>query len=121
MDSLGICQFLGYFGSFSIIEAIEAVTGWDFSTEELMKIGERTQTLRQLFNAREGIKPSDFKLPDRIKGIPPLPAGPSAGITIDLDSMVEDFYKAMDWSLEDGKPSEEKLRNLGLKEMLIRT
>ncbi|MFC1787252.1 aldehyde ferredoxin oxidoreductase family protein [Halobacteriota archaeon] len=121
LDSLGMCQFLGYFGSFPIIDVMEAVTGWDFSTEELMKIGDRIQALRQLFNVREGIVPSDFKLPDRIRGVPPLPAGPSAGITIDLDSMVEDFYKAMDWSLEDGRPSEEKLKNLGLKEMLIRT
>ncbi len=119
LDSLGMCQFLSYFGSFPIIDAIEAVTGWDFSTEELMKTGERIQALRQLFNVREGIKPSDFKLPDRIKGIPPLPAGPSAGITIDLDSMVEEFYKAMDWSLEDGKPSEERLKSLGLAEMSI--
>ncbi|MDD2777789.1 MAG: aldehyde ferredoxin oxidoreductase family protein [Methanocellales archaeon] len=121
LDSLGMCQFLGYFGSFPIIDAIEAVTGWDFSTEELMKVGERIQALRQLFNVREGIRPSDFKLPDRIKGIPPLPAGPSAGITIDLESMVEEFYKAMDWSLEDGKPSEERLKSLGLAEMLTGT
>lgn len=121
LDSLGMCQFSGYFGSFPLIEAIEAVTGWDFSTEELMKIGERTQALRQLFNVREGIRPSDFKLPDRIKGVPPLPTGPSAGITIDLDSMVEEFYKAMDWSLVDGKPSEEKLKSLGLIELSIGT
>ncbi|NYT00260.1 MAG: aldehyde ferredoxin oxidoreductase family protein [Methanocellales archaeon] len=117
LDSLGMCQFLGYFGSFPIVDAMEAVTGLDFSTEELMRTGDRIQALRQLFNVREGIRPSDFKLPDRIRGIPPLPVGPSAGKTIDLDTMVEDFYKAMDWSLEDGRPSEEKLKNLGLKEM----
>jgi len=114
LGCLGFCMFSGMFGTSPIIEVIEAITGWKYSAEELIKTGERIQALRQAFNAREGMKPSDFILPNRIKGIPPLPAGASAGITINLDSMVKEFYQAMDWSLEDGKPSQERLESLGL-------
>lgn len=117
LGCLGLCQFLGTFSTFPIIEIIEAVTGWKYSAEELMKTGERIQALRQAFNVREGIKPSDLIAPNRIKGIPPLPVGPTAGITINLDSMVKEFYQAMDWSLEDGKPSKGRLESLGLPDV----
>ena len=113
-DSVGICEFSGMFGKAPYVKILNAATGWKFTLEELMKAGERIQTLRQVFNVREGIKPSDMKLPDRVKGIPPLSTGATANITIDIDSMVEAFYKVMDWNLKDGKPSEEKLRELGL-------
>ena len=102
------------FGYIALSEIMEAVTGWKLSIDDLLKTGERVQVLRQVFNVREGIKPSDFKLPDRVKGIPPLKNGPLAGKTIDLDTLVKEFYKAADWNPVDGKPSIKKLQNLGL-------
>lgn len=117
LGCLGLCQFFGMFSTSPIIELVEAVTGWKYSAEELMKTGERIQALRQAFNVREGIKPSDLIAPNRIKGIPPLTAGPTAGITINLDSMAKEFYQAMDWNLEDGKPSRERLESLELTDV----
>ncbi|MFX1449605.1 MAG: aldehyde ferredoxin oxidoreductase family protein [Promethearchaeota archaeon] len=114
LNCVGICQFSGMFGTFAFPEILEAITGWKLSIDDLLKTGERVQVLRQAFNVREGIKPSDFKLPDRIKGIPPLKHGPLAGKTIDLDTLVKEFYKAADWNPVDGKPSIEKLQSLGL-------
>ncbi|MHA1200165.1 MAG: aldehyde ferredoxin oxidoreductase family protein [Candidatus Heimdallarchaeaceae archaeon] len=118
MNCLNICLFSAMFGDLHLIEAIEGITGWDYSLEEFLEVGERVQNLRQAFNVREGFKPSDFVLPDRIKGIPPLDSGPTAGVTIDLDSMVNEFYEFMDWNKEDGKPSKEKLQSLGLDNVI---
>ncbi len=114
LNCIGICQFSGMFGDIPLPEIMEVVTGWKLSTDDLLKTGERVQVLRQLFNVREGIKPSDFKLPDRVKGIPPLKHGPLAGKTIDLDTLVKEFYKTADWNPVDGKPSLKKLQSLGL-------
>ncbi|MHA1145463.1 MAG: aldehyde ferredoxin oxidoreductase family protein [Candidatus Helarchaeota archaeon] len=118
LNALGLCYFCNYLGPYPLFDAMKAVTGWDFTFEELVEIGERIQNLRQAFNVRDGLKPSDFKLPDRAKGIPPLDAGASKGKTIDLDTMVKEFYDAMDWNLKDGKPSKQKLHDLKLDDVV---
>ncbi len=116
-NSLGICVMSGTVSDIPFLELIKATTGWDYSDQEFLECGERMQNLRQAFNVREGIKPSDFKLPDRIKGIPPQEKGPNAGVTIDLDMMVTEFYNAIGWDRKDGRPSREKLVNLGLDDV----
>jgi len=97
-----------------LCDALSAVTGWPFSQEELYKTGERVATLRQAFNVREGIAPKDFKLPQRAKGEPPLKEGPVANVTVPVDDLVKDYYQAMDWNPETGKPGKKKLEELGL-------
>jgi len=94
-----------------------AVTGWPLSQEEVYRTGERVATLRQAFNVREGISPKDFKLPKRAAGVPPLKEGPMANVTIDIDTLVGDYYKAMDWDPETGKPGKKKLQELGLEDV----
>ncbi|MHA1382211.1 MAG: aldehyde ferredoxin oxidoreductase family protein [Candidatus Helarchaeota archaeon] len=117
-NSFGLCLFSSYIGPYPLIEAVKAVTGWNYTIDELLETGARIQTLRQAFNIREGFTPLDFKLPDRIKGIPPLPAGPSKNATIDLDSMVKEFYEEMRWNFEDGIPSKELLYELKLTDIV---
>ncbi len=51
-----------------IFEWANAATGWDLSPAEYLRIGQRIQTLRQMFNIREGIdpqQPEDQPAPDR--------------------------------------------------------
>ena len=55
------------------------------------------------------------KVPDRILGDPPLADGPTVGNEIDLETMRQDYFQAMDWDTERGKPSKAKLLELGLK------
>lgn len=102
-------------GNFPLVEFIAAVTGWDFTFSELLTTGQRIQTLRQLFNIREGLKPADFSLPDRVKE-PPF-GGPFARQIIDLDALRMLYYRAMDWDIETGRPSEAALQELGLAEL----
>ncbi|NIR12817.1 MAG: aldehyde ferredoxin oxidoreductase, partial [Desulfobacterales bacterium] len=44
---------------------INAVTGWDVSMHELMKVSERTLTLARVYNLREGFTKADDWLPPR--------------------------------------------------------
>ena len=116
--SSGICLMPFMSGIFPILELINGVTGWDMSVSEALKTGARIQTLRQMFNAREGISPSNYALPNRLAGIPPKSEGPLRGITIDIDTLAGEYRKAMEWDPETGKPTEACLNKLGLLELV---
>ena len=114
--SAGLCLMPVVFsGFYPLLELINAVTGWDMSLSETLETGARIQTLRQLFNVREGITPSDFRLPDRMAGIPPQSAGPLEGVTVDIDTLTKEYREAMGWDPKTGKPSEACLTRLGLE------
>jgi len=112
----GLCIFgpLTSGAMIPITEWINAATGWNLSHEEGLRIGERILTLKQAFNAREGLKP--FKLTPRARGLPPLKDGKAKGISLDMDALDRGFYGKVGWDPETGKPSKEKLEELGLKE-----
>lgn len=118
VNCTGICMFASFLQVMPYVEIISAVTGWNYSSEELLETGERIQNMRQLFNVREGLKPGDFTLPGRLAGEPPLEAGPTAGITLDVDMMAKEYYETMDWDLKTGMPSAEKLKALEISEIL---
>jgi aldehyde:ferredoxin oxidoreductase len=101
----------------AIAEFMSAVTGWEITTDELVKTGERIANIRQAFNIREGINPLDYEVSDRILGKPPQKAGPLAGVSVDADTLVKDYLAAMDWDLTTAKPSEKKLKELGLEDI----
>jgi aldehyde:ferredoxin oxidoreductase len=111
----GLCIFaLG--SAFKLIDFVSAVTGWDFTIEEAITTGHRIQTLRQAFNAREGLSPKEFSLPKRIAE--PPSTGSFAGISVDSDTLRFSYYRAMDWGIQTGWPSEQILSELGLKELV---
>ena len=100
-----------------IPDFMQAVTGWDITTDELLVTGERIANMRQAFNIREGLNHRQFKVPGRILGSPPYQEGPLANKTVELEALVDDYYAAMDWDLKTGKPGKEKLRELGLDDV----
>ncbi|PTD94071.1 hypothetical protein C9439_04430 [archaeon SCG-AAA382B04] len=116
LDSLGICFFLGYLGNFPFLKALNAVNDWELTRKDILETGERIQTTRQAYNIREGLKRSDFSLPDRIKGKPPLEKGPTKDVTLDVDKMVGEYYTAMGWN-DEGVPTKKKLKELSLKDV----
>ncbi|MGA3128136.1 MAG: aldehyde ferredoxin oxidoreductase family protein [Candidatus Korobacteraceae bacterium] len=97
-------------------ELIAGVTGWDFGWEEALKVGRRILTLRQAFNAREGLTPDQFELPKRLKE-EPLTTGPLANTKIDFDALKKGYFVAMGWNLGSGKPNIVTLGALGLAEI----
>jgi aldehyde:ferredoxin oxidoreductase len=100
-----------------VAELIAAVTGWDFGWEEALKAGRRVLTLRQAFNAREGVTPDQFNLPKRIKD-ELLPISKGAPPKIDFQALKEGYFRAMGWDLKTGIPSREILDDLGLTELV---
>jgi len=114
VDSLILCEFTMFaLETVEYAKLLSAATGIEFSDEEVMLIGERIWNLERLFNIREGFGAKDDTLPKRLLE-EPMPEGPSKGRTCMLDKMLPSYYAFRGWDSK-GVPTEEKLRELGLK------
>jgi aldehyde:ferredoxin oxidoreductase len=115
----GICAFVySNFPRADVFrEFMVAVTGWGDNLEDLAMTGERILNIRQAFNTREGLNQARFKVPGRMLGNPPFEKGPHAGITIDKDTWIKGCFAAANWDLETGRPTREKLVQLGLNDV----
>ena len=119
VNASGICLFayhVGYPAQF-IPDFLKAVTGWEYTLDSCLNAGERIATIRHLFNLREGLNPLKYFMNPRAVGKPPLKEGPVANMTLDDDTMIKDYLKAMDWDPITTKPSAKKLQELGLSEL----
>jgi aldehyde:ferredoxin oxidoreductase len=115
LQASGACQF-GYLSTTVdfVPESLSAVTGRDYSLDEALLCGERIANVRQAFNVREGINMLKALIPERAYGRPPLAAGPTAGVTVRIEMLLEEYLEEMDWSQDAAVPSERQLRKLGL-------
>ncbi|MEM1539304.1 MAG: aldehyde ferredoxin oxidoreductase family protein [Candidatus Bathyarchaeia archaeon] len=116
--SAGLCLLGSDALGHPLHEVLNAVTGWNLSPKDLITTGIRINTLFHAFNLREGWKPSHYTLPPRIAGNPPLPEGALKGITIDFEKLKKYYYKAMGWNPETGEIPNEKLKELGLENIV---
>ena len=94
---------------------MNAVTGWKYTSADLRQVGERINTLKKLFNMREGWQPEDDWLPPRLL-TEPLSSGVVQGVSLTPDElrlMIQSYYAARGWN-EEGLVREEKKRELGL-------
>jgi aldehyde:ferredoxin oxidoreductase len=115
----GVCMIVigDAYGHYNdLIEAINTITGWDVTKEELIKTGVRVDAMRQAFNIREGLK-TPWKFPDRMMGIPPKEVGPRKGITLKANELFDEYYQAIGWDTRTGKPSKKALQELGLNDV----
>lgn len=118
-NSIGICNFTAYpWGPMStndLVDYVNAVTGWDTSLWEMMKVGERHSAMSRLFNLREGLTANDDALPDRF--FEPLEAGVLQGKSLNSDEFqqaLKTYYQMMGWD-ENGVPYKGKLQELELE------
>jgi aldehyde:ferredoxin oxidoreductase len=118
MNASGICLF-GYLSTRAemLPEFLSAVTGHEYSMDDLLLIGERIACMRQAFNIREGVNVATASIPARAYGIPPLEEGPTAGFTVDIQTLQEDYLDAMEWTRDSAVPTARKLRSLGLDDV----
>lgn len=60
---------------------------------------------------------ADDDLPDHFVEDRVPDAGPTRGMTVDIERLRKDFYAAMEWD-DEGRPTPEKLKELGLERFI---
>src|SRR6516164_1170147 len=118
MDSLILCKFLRGVFSEPFDEwagLLSAVTGWDTSGAELRQTARRIVLAKRVFNLREGWRPQDDWLPDRLLSEPlPVASGRVATLTPErLRDMIDGYYAARGLDGE-GRPDQASLADLRL-------
>ena len=118
IDAAGLCLFTTFgLGADDYRDMLNAALGWDFSTEDYLKIGERIWNAERLFNLKAGLDPAkDDTLPKRFLE-EPMPEGPNKGYVVRLKEMLPRYYALRGWT-EDGKVPKEKAKELGIEEFI---
>ena len=97
------------------VKLINAACGLDWTVADMMKFGERSWNIKRAINNRMGLNASNDKLPKAL--LEPFPDGGSAGYVPDLEGMLFTYYEARGWDQNTGKPTREKLVELGLDDV----
>jgi aldehyde:ferredoxin oxidoreductase len=118
MDSLTLCVLtfapVRSFTMKHLIDIMDAVTGWETSLWEVMKLGERRVNLAKAFNIREGYGRKDDILPERMYESLTKEHFDDAKIDkTEFNKAIDLLYEMMNWD-EDGKPRKAKLHELDL-------
>ncbi|MFX1429864.1 MAG: aldehyde ferredoxin oxidoreductase family protein [Promethearchaeota archaeon] len=123
-DSIGTCKFQTVFLAVhapkweEFSKLIYLASGLQFSSSQLMDVGERIYTLERMFNIREGFSRKDDRLPERYFEEPtPIGLPRVKGLKIErekFEKMLDEHYKLHGWD-KNGVPTEDSLRRLGIE------
>jgi len=119
-SSLGLCHLgiapMNVQSVTHLVNLTRALTGWDTSLWELLKVAERGKCLARAFNCREGFTPKDDRLPRRFHET--FTSGPLKDVRIDPDTFARAlrlYHQMEGWDPETGWPTFAKLAELGVE------
>lgn len=113
--ALVLCDFVPL-SSEEAANLLYLATGFNYTAESYLQVGERIWNLARVFNNREGINRKDDIIAKRFM-TEPLAEGAQKGAIITPDyfkGMLDSYYEARGWTSE-GIPTNEKLIELNLK------
>lgn len=120
-DMLGACRLLWVEIGFPLHhypEILQAVTGYDYSLEDLLRIAEKVWNITRAFTIREyGQYDRKIDYPPARFYEEPIPTGPNKGHYIDLEginALLDEYYELRGWD-NNGIPTTAKLQELGLE------
>jgi len=98
-----------------VILSVKSATGWDFSIDEALQIGERATNMARLFNLREGFSRQDDNLPERLyHGLENGALQGEAMPRAEFENALTVLYGLKGWDPETSRPSRAKLAELSL-------
>jgi aldehyde:ferredoxin oxidoreductase len=117
INGCGICLFGSFLGTKRIptFAWLNAATGWNKTPNDYLEIGERIQTLKQMFNIKQGVDPASIRLSDLALGMPPASKGANKGRRVEIDALRRDYWTEFGWDQGTGKPTKESLTKLGIE------
>jgi aldehyde:ferredoxin oxidoreductase len=109
-DSLDLCKFSAFAeGTDEYAQQYSAVVGVPFTSDDVLKTGQRIYNLERFYNNLAGYREGSDYLPERFLKEPSTMPG-SEGQVCELDLMLDEYYKARGWV--NGVVPEAKLKEL---------
>jgi len=118
-DSLVLCTFTCRLcDNKFLVDALNAITGWDWEKEQIPTFGHRVANLLRCFDFRHGRTKQREQPSPRYSSA--AINGPGKGISVApyWDQMRDKFYDYMGWDKETGKPLPGTLSKVGLDELV---
>lgn len=126
IDMMGLCALpsmwmdMFLYSPDDIAELLNDLTGRSYSGNDLMRVGEKVQTLERAFNLlHAGLGRRDDMPPKKFVEIP-VHEGIFKGERIDLEKwnrMLDEYYDLHGWDRESGWPTKKTLSSQGLGEV----
>lgn len=110
-DALLLCKFAPLTLT-QICDFLNNITGWSVTIDDLNAIGERSIDLKRAISIKLGLTSKDDRLTRINKEA--LNEGSTAGKSPDMDILLKEYYEFRRWDRDTGKPTKEKLLQLGL-------
>jgi aldehyde:ferredoxin oxidoreductase len=102
----------------SIVDSLNATTGWDFTLDESLDAGHRAIILRSIVDSQRGWKAQDDWTKVGPRFLEPVPDGKYEGFTIArfLPGLIQEYYRLSGRHEVTGRPFLSTLNRLGLEE-----
>jgi aldehyde:ferredoxin oxidoreductase len=113
-DSLTLCKFAPLQVP-QLCEILNALTGWEYGPEDLLAAGDRSVNIKRAISNKFGLSREHDTLPWICRNA--LDEGTTAGVEPNMEVMLEEYYRYRGWDRETGRPSKEKLIELGLNQV----
>ncbi len=119
---MGACWFAqGHMkpdGLNSMVDALNATTGWDVTLDEALDAGHRSMILQSLFATQRGWLAEHDWTDVGPRFLEPIPDGKHEGFTIAnwLPNLIQDYYRLSGRHEITGRPHVSTLQRLGLEE-----
>src|SRR5512139_2354990 len=111
-DSMDLCKFSAFaMGAEEYAQQYSAMTGVPFTTDDVLKTGERIYNLERHYNNLAGFGEGSDTLPKRFTEEASTMPG-SKGHVCELKDMLDEYYQARGWN--KGVVPEAKLKELGI-------
>ncbi len=121
---MGACWFaqnaMAPDGLNSMVDALNATTGWDVTLDEAMEAGHRAMILQSLFATQRGWRAEDDYTDVGPRFLEPVPDGKYQGFTIAkwLPGLIHEYYRLSGRHELSGRPLRSTLTKLGLEEFM---
>lgn len=113
-DSAINCQFETPPKVSDYAKYISLATGYRYSPNDIVIMGERMTNLKRVISCNLGLTREDDKLPKIVLNV--FESGPTAGVKLQLDENLKNYYKHRGWDWNTGRPTFKKLQELGILE-----
>ncbi len=110
-DALTLCKF-SPLAPTQLSQILTAITGWECAPEDLLTAGDRSINLKRVISNKLGLGREGDMLPKIC--LDALSEGGTAGIEPDMDLLLKEYYEYRGWDWGTGRPTKEKLMELGL-------